>query len=118
MCVILSVVTALLLMDLTKFPLVSAEDVYNISKEDGANICQWEYWGGNGQKFILEPGKEIEGDVNADGVLSVIDAILLQKWLLAVPDAEITDWKAADLCEDNIINVFDLHLLKRMLLEQ
>lgn len=96
----------------------SCLDVYNISKEDGANICQWEYWGGNGQKFILEPVKEIEGDVNADGALSVIDAILLQKWLLAVPDAELTDWKAADLCEDNIINVFDLHLLKRMLLEQ
>lgn len=96
----------------------SCLDVYNISKEDGANICQWEYWGGNGQKFILEPVKEIEGDVNADGALSVIDAILLQKWLLAVPDAELTDWKAADLCEDNIINVLDLHLLKRMLLEQ
>lgn len=96
----------------------SCLDVYNISKEDGANICQWEYWGGNGQKFILEPVKEIEGDVNADGALSVIDAILLQKWLLAVPDAELTDWKAADLCEDNIINGFDLHLLKRMLLEQ
>lgn len=96
----------------------SCLDVYNISKEDGANICQWEYWGGNGQKFILEPVKEIEGDVNADGALSVIDVILLQKWLLAVPDAELTDWKAADLCEDNIINVFDLHLLKRMLLER
>ena len=96
----------------------SCLDVYNISKEDGANICQWEYRGGNGQKFILEPVKEIEGDVNADGALSVIDVILLQKWLLAVPDAELTDWKAADLCEDNIINVFDLHLLKRMLIEQ
>lgn len=96
----------------------SCLDVYNISKEDGANICQWEYWGGNGQKFVLEPVKEIEGDVNADGALSVTDAVLLQKWLLAVPDAKLTDWKAADLCEDNIINVLDLHLLKRMLLEQ
>ena len=96
----------------------SCLDVYNISKEDGANICQWEYWGGNGQKFILESVKEIEGDVNADGALSVTDAVLLQKWLLAVPDAKLTDWKAADLCEDNIINVLDLHLMKRMLLEQ
>lgn len=96
----------------------SCLDVYNISKGDVANLCQWEYWGGNGQKFILEPVKEIEGDVNADGALSVIDDILLQKWLLAIPGAALTDWKAADLCEDNIINVFDLHLLKRMLLEQ
>ena len=62
--------------------------------------------------------KEIEGDVNADGALCVIDVIEVRKWLLAVPDAALTDWKAADLCEDNIINEFDLHLLKRMLLEQ
>ena len=25
----------------------SAVDVYNISKDDGANICQWDYWGGD-----------------------------------------------------------------------
>ncbi|MBQ9957194.1 MAG: transposase, partial [Ruminococcus sp.] len=30
-------------------------DVYEISLENGANINQWEYWGGDGQKFILEP---------------------------------------------------------------
>ncbi len=30
-------------------------DVYEISLDAGANICQWEYWGGDGQKFILEP---------------------------------------------------------------
>ena len=118
-CVILSVVTALLLMDFTKFPLVSAEDVYNISKEDGANICQWEYWGRKWAEVHSGAGERNRRRCQCRyGALSVIDAILLQKWLLAVPDAELTDWKAADLCEDNIINVFDLHLLKRMLLEQ
>jgi len=29
-------------------------DVYNISTEDGANVCQWSYWGGNGQLWRFE----------------------------------------------------------------
>ncbi len=33
----------------------SCADVYGISLDDGANICQWNYWGGDGQKFIIEP---------------------------------------------------------------
>ena len=34
-------------------------DVYNISPDAGANICQWEYWGGNGQKFIFDTAENI-----------------------------------------------------------
>ena len=41
----------------------SAVDVYNISKEDGANICQWDYWGGDGQRFVLEAVPETENDI-------------------------------------------------------
>jgi len=33
----------------------SCFDVYGISLEENANICQWNYWGGIGQKFIIEP---------------------------------------------------------------
>lgn len=40
----------------------------------------------------------------------------MQKWLLG--DGSITDWKAGDLCRDNIIDVFDLILMRRMLTEQ
>ncbi|WP_303765838.1 family 43 glycosylhydrolase [Ruminococcus flavefaciens] len=40
----------------------SAVDVYNISKDDGANICQWDYWGGDGQHFVLEAVSEAEND--------------------------------------------------------
>ncbi|MDE6789813.1 MAG: RICIN domain-containing protein, partial [Ruminococcus sp.] len=63
------------------------------------------------------PEKTI-GDVNADGQFSISDVILLQKWLLAVPDIELTDWKAADLTNDNILNVFDLCLMKRYLIKE
>lgn len=60
--------------------------------------------------------KQILGDVNEDGVFSVADVLLFQKWLLAVPDANLANWKAADLCQDNVLNVFDLCLMKKMLL--
>lgn len=58
------------------------------------------------------------GDINADGEVNVADVILLQKWILAIPDTHLANWKAADLYEDNQLNVFDLCLLKRKLLEK
>lgn len=57
------------------------------------------------------------GDINADGTLDMLDVILLQKWLLHIPDTHLADWNAADLCEDHKIDVFDLCLLKRALLQ-
>lgn len=60
----------------------------------------------------------IRGDVNADGELSAADLVLLQKWLLAVPDTELADWKAGDLCEDEKLDVFDLCLLRHELISK
>ena len=54
-------------------------------------------------------------DVNNDGSFNIADAVLLQKWLLAVPDTELSDWKAADLCEDGVLNVFDLCAMRQEL---
>ena len=62
-----------------------------------------------------ETGK---GDVNADGEFSVLDLVLLQKWILAVPDTHLTNWKAADFLEDGRLNVFDWILMKKKLIEQ
>lgn len=55
----------------------------------------------------------IRGDVNNDGVFNVADILLLQKWLLAVPNTKISNWKAGDLCEDNRLDVFDLVMMKQ-----
>ena len=57
------------------------------------------------------------GDVNEDGSFGISDVVLLQKWLLGVPDTHLANWKAADFCEDNKLDVFDLTLMKRALLE-
>lgn len=88
-------------------------DVYEISREDGANICQWEFWNGAGQQFIPEPVKEAEGDVNADGDVTVADLVMMQRFLLG--NSSLTDWRAGDLCKDERIDTFDLCMLRRVL---
>ncbi len=58
------------------------------------------------------------GDVNTDGTFDVADVVLLQKWLLAVPDTHLANWKAGNYCDDECLNVFDLCLMKRALIEK
>lgn len=50
---------------------------------------------------------EVRGDLNMDGKFDIADVALLQKWLLAVPDTELANWKAGDLCEDGVLNYTD-----------
>lgn len=56
------------------------------------------------------------GDVNLDGEFNVTDAVLLQKWLLAVPDVELKCWKNADFYADGKLDVFDLCMMKNALI--
>lgn len=65
---------------------------------------------------LWKPYTYVKGDVNGDGVLDIADIVLLQKWLLAVPDTHLSQWQAANLCKDNRLDVFDLCLMKRELL--
>ena len=61
---------------------------------------------------------ELDGDCTADGVFDVLDVIALQKWLLAAEDAALADCQAADLNGDDCLDVFDLALMKRLLIGQ
>lgn len=56
----------------------------------------------------------VSGDGNADGVCNLADVVLLQKWLIAVPETKLVNWKAMDLNQDYQIDIIDLCLLKRM----
>ncbi len=58
----------------------------------------------------------VEGDVNADGSFTILDIVMMQKYLLGVGD--LTDWEAGDLCKDSVINVFDLAAMKKALLAE
>jgi hypothetical protein len=44
------------------------------------------------------------------------DLVLLQKWLLGAPDTKLDDWKAADLCSDNKLDIFDLICMRKKLI--
>lgn len=55
------------------------------------------------------------GDVNRDGQFTIADAVTLQKWLLG--SGTLQQWRAADFNKDNLINGFDLCLMKTALLE-
>lgn len=76
---------------------------------------------GTGVQYAIEnsiplQSEIIRGDVNADGTFSIADAVMLQKWLLGA--GEVTDWQAGDLCENDRLDVFDLCIMKRELLNQ
>lgn len=58
------------------------------------------------------------GDVNKDGEFNTADVILLQKWLHADPNATLADWKAGDFSQDGRLNIYDLCLMKRLLLNR
>lgn len=72
----------------------------------------------SGQKIQPIAAESIAGDVNGDSVFSTADIILLQKWLHAVPETHLANWKAADFNEDGVLNIFDFCMMKRELLSQ
>ena len=58
----------------------------------------------------------VSGDCNSDGILDSKDLGMLQGYLLG--SSELADWQAADLCEDGVIDVYDMILLRRLYAEQ
>ena len=58
----------------------------------------------------------LKGDCNADGSFNIADTVLLQKWLLAVPDTNLADWHSCDLDRNGKLNAIDLCFMKRELL--
>lgn len=86
------------------------------SKENGANVQQWENTSNGCQRWLLHTeAKPVRGNVNRDGSLSVADLVLVQRWLTRVPDTTLADWKAADLTGDGILTGADLVLLRQAL---
>ncbi len=55
---------------------------------------------------------EIKGDLNSDNVLTMTDAVLLQKHLLNLKSLSDKQLKLADINNDSRVNIFDLSLLK------
>lgn len=97
----------------------SITTVHQIAKVDNETLTVYQIDVTNGE---LDPAslsieKYKQGDVNGDLEFNISDVVLLQKWLLAVPNTDLANWKAADFCKDNKLDVFDLCLMKRALLD-
>lgn len=73
-------------------------------------------WHELGAAFFPYEYKSVAGDVNSDGKFSTADVILMQKWLLNIPDTKLDNWQAGDLCSDGRLDVFDLCLMKQKLI--
>lgn len=68
---------------------------------------------------ITEPSEKpelLQGDANGDGIFNTQDIIQLQKWL-NYDGTTLPNWKACDLNEDQILNIYDWILMKRLLLK-
>ena len=87
----------------------AALDVYDISYENGANIDQWDYWAGEGQKFYIRPTNSeyslLKGDLNLDGEVDVFDRVLMQKGCNTSFD-EVAE-KIADMNENGFVTSED-----------
>ncbi|MGN0591290.1 exo-alpha-sialidase, partial [Ruminococcus sp.] len=96
-------------------------NLYSIKLRAGESITL----GANGQAsgvmnyIVLAAADDgtVIGDVNMDGYFNVADLVLVQKWLLGVPNTTLANWKAADLCEDDVLDVFDLVRMRQEFLK-
>ncbi len=96
----------------------AALDVYDISHENGANIDQWDYWAGEGQKFYIRPvGGDhsfIRGDLNFDGSVDIFDRTVMQRGVITGFDETMA--AIADMDGSGSVNTADLVLLSQFLL--
>ena len=58
------------------------------------------------------------GDVNNDGRFTVSDAVVLQKWLFADSSVDLRNWKAANFCNDDNLDIFDFCMMRKKLIEK
>ncbi|MBQ3567219.1 MAG: hypothetical protein IJA12_08570 [Oscillospiraceae bacterium] len=65
---------------------------------------------------LLENSRTVTGDVNRDGTFSVSDATAFHMWLTGAEIETDTNLLAGDMNNDAKLNIFDIIIMKRMLL--
>ncbi len=64
---------------------------------------------------VYEESKDIAGDINADGEVNVTDAVLMCNYLLNSGELSADEAGRADICKDNVIDIFDYTALRKIL---
>lgn len=98
-------------------------------KNTGDNIFDGTIYGYNNstaQAYAEKYGRNFEslgtapifetGDVSYDGSVSMIDIVLLQKYLLSAQKFTKAQLKLSDMNQDSLVNIFDLVFLKQKLI--
>ena len=67
-------------------------------------------------RFRALDAAPLPGDADDDGDLDTADIVLMQKWLLAVPETVLAGADSCDMDGDGRLDVLDLGLMKRQLL--
>lgn len=108
------------------YDLVMVSDIYfaGTEAEWNALIKDWDFSEYNTDPSVMDNvtvhfnasvGSDVEGDVNADGIFSVADLVMMQQWLYC--QGRLINWKAGDLYADNTINGLDLCLMRQKVLD-
>lgn len=60
--------------------------------------------------------EEVAGDVNNDGKFNIADLVMVRSWLFGSDD--LGNWEAVDFNQDNVIDIFDFTIMKKMLISE
>lgn len=91
-----------------QMPEGAASNPWNTDSSYCCNIAEFEIYG-------RESASVIEGDVNCDGEFGAADIAYMQNYLLGRKEFTQEQFKAADLNNDGIADVFDLVIIRNML---
>lgn len=91
-------------------PTSGKQDVYFVFKGGEGYLYNLNWWSISGGEDTLN------GDIDADGEITLFDLVLLQKYLLKLNSFTESQYNAADINTDGSVNVFDLGSLKRILM--
>ncbi|MBR1553920.1 MAG: RICIN domain-containing protein, partial [Oscillospiraceae bacterium] len=102
----------------------SSLDVYGISQDAGANICQWNYWGGVGQQWILTPAVAETPEPETESETELITEPVTEEPATEEPTTEEITTESetvltpsyGDVNEDGSINILDVISLNKAIL--
>ncbi len=98
----------------------SCVQVAGSSKDENANIEQSAYTGDDNQKWFIESVifRGYKGDLNGDDSISVMDCVMMNKYIVGAGSLESNPMEYKDVNGDGRLNIFDAILLRRMCLSK